>query len=343
MKAVALVGAKNAKLIEIDKPKSENGNVIIKTLATAICGSDLQYWNSGDQTENNTLVIRGHEVVGLVDDPGSREDLQVGQRVWIIPGNPCGECFDCQNGRLNLCEGCRGGIGEVPEAPGSFQEYFSIRPDMVFPMPEEVTDLEAAVFEPCAVAHHCFTKSNADVDQPLLIVGAGPIGILTALWAKHGGVKKVVMADVNTNRLAIAKKLGVADETYSAASETYVADLRKASGGHGFAQCIDCVALADTINTELEVVSSYGRIVVVGYPRRPLAINIHRLLDHEIELAGSYGYNYDDMSILSFRCDTTRVGHTDAESAPFSFYLIHMKKLSISGGLFRQTENPATH
>ncbi|MFV0497615.1 MAG: zinc-binding dehydrogenase [Candidatus Fimivivens sp.] len=294
MKTVVLTGPKSMKVVEAEKPKSKNGHVIVKVLATAICGADLHYWATGEQTENGTAVVRGHELVGIVDDPGSRTDLHVGDKVWVAPGDPCGECVYCKEGAVNLCDGARRGIGIVPEMPGSFAEYLSTRPDHVIALPDGITDLEAAVLEPCIVAYHCYGKMNPDVNKPLLIIGAGPIGVLTAMWAKNGGVKKVVMTDTNDNRLVLAKNLGIVDETYNALSENHVEDLKKASGDVGFTQCIDCVGFSSSINSAFKSMRALGTIVVVGYPRHPLSIDIQGLIDAELNLVGSYGYTLED-------------------------------------------------
>ena len=290
MRAAVLTAPRKMEIQEREKPVSKNGSVIVKVLATAICGADNHYYESGDQVD----MIRGHEMMGIVDDPGSREDLHPGDKVWVAPGDPCGKCIYCKSGAVNLCEGAKRGIGIEPGRPGSFAEYVSTRPDHVIPLPDGISDLEAAVLEPCVVAYHCFAKIQADPEKPLLLIGAGPIGVLTALWAKQAGVKKVIMTDTNDNRLAFAKKMGVADVIYNATSPTYLDDLRIASGGDGFDQCADCVAFSATINSAFKAAKGCGRIVVVGYPRRPLSVDVMSLVDKEIEMVGSYGWNFDD-------------------------------------------------
>ena len=110
MKCVKLKGQRKLEVGELEDSISKNGNVVIEVKKTGICGSDLHFWNLGQMID----LVLGHEFSGVVIDPGSREDLKVGDRVTALPFSPCGKCQGC---KVRHGRSCFGGVGARSEVP----------------------------------------------------------------------------------------------------------------------------------------------------------------------------------------------------------------------------------
>ena len=192
----------------VPKPTIGENDVLIKIKKSAICGTDVHIYK-WDEWAQRTIPVPmhvGHEYVGEIVDLGkSVTGFQIGQRVSGEGHLVCGYCRACRAGQRHLCAHT---IGVGVHRPGSFAEYLSLPAVNVFPLPKEISDDEAAIFDPFGNAVHT-TLSYDLVGEDVLVTGAGPIGIMAAAVAKHVGARHVVITDVNEYRLNLAKKLGV--------------------------------------------------------------------------------------------------------------------------------------
>ena len=122
MKAVAIKGVKNLKVVDVPTTKSVDGSVVMEIKKTGICGSDIHYWDLG-APEN---LVMGHEFCGVVIDPGERKDLKAGDRVTALPISPCGECPACKSGNPQYCpKTWSEAVGLSYKYPGGYAEYTS--------------------------------------------------------------------------------------------------------------------------------------------------------------------------------------------------------------------------
>ena len=151
MKCVSISGEKSLVLKDIDVPVSRDGSVVIEVKSCGICGSDIHNWDLGQPIG----LVMGHEFAGTVVDPGSRMDLEKGDRVTGLPISPCGKCEACKSGNVQYCpETWSEAVGLALTNPGGYAEYTSCRPDMVRKIPSNVSFDAACMVEPSAVARH---------------------------------------------------------------------------------------------------------------------------------------------------------------------------------------------
>jgi len=207
MKALVKKHAKEGLWME-DMPEPEVGNndVLVKIKKTAICGTDIHIYN-WDEWAQKTIpipMITGHEYAGEIVELGSNvSDLNIGDVVSGEGHITCGRCRNCLAGTIHLCPNT---IGVGVNRTGAFAEYLSVPAKNIFkPSREMSTDL-LACFDPYGNAVHTALSFNM-VGEDVLITGAGPIGMMSAMVANHAGARNIVITDINQYRLDLIKKI----------------------------------------------------------------------------------------------------------------------------------------
>ena len=207
----ALVKAKAEKglwMQDVPEPEVGDNDVLIKIKKTAICGTDIHIYQ-WDEWSRKTIPVPmhvGHEFAGEIVSFGKNvKGHSVGERVSGEGHIVCGHCRNCKAGHRHLCINTRGvGVNR----PGCFAELLSIPAENVFPLPDGVSDDEAAILDPLGNAVHTALSFDL-IGEDVLITGAGPIGIMAGAIANHVGARHVVITDVNEYRMALAGKLGL--------------------------------------------------------------------------------------------------------------------------------------
>jgi threonine 3-dehydrogenase len=194
---------------DVPQPEIGHNDLLIKISKTAICGTDIHIWN-WDEWAQKTIPVPmhvGHEYVGVVAAMGSEvRGFEIGQRVSGEGHITCGHCRNCRAGRRHLC---RNTVGVGVNRAGAFAEYLVIPAFNAFPIPDDISDDLAAIFDPFGNAVHTALSFNL-VGEDVLITGAGPIGIMAVAIAKHVGARHIVITDVNDYRLDLARQMGPA-------------------------------------------------------------------------------------------------------------------------------------
>ncbi len=290
MKSVAIKGKKEFEIKEIETPVKDNVNVLISVKKTGICGSDIHYWDLGEPAG----LVMGHEFVGIVEDPGSREDLKIGDRVTALPISPCGKCEACSTGNVQYClHTWDQAVGLSLTNPGGFTSKIKVRPDMVIKVPDVVSDEEAAMVEPTAVGLHAVSLADIKVSDKVLIVGGGIIGLVSAMFAKMEGASYVAVSETNPARGNKAVSLGVADEYLNALDEKFAENaLLKTSGG--FDKVIECCGNSNAISSALMTVKPGGKVILVGVSMTPVTIPTILTVMHELDVQGAIAYTKDE-------------------------------------------------
>ncbi len=289
MKAIVIEGKRKLALVERDTPKADGQNVLMKIERVGICGSDIHFWENGDDKDKG--LIMGHEFSGVVVDPGSRTDLKAGDRVTALPMNNCQECFYCKNGQFNRCTNVFAASPGI-SAPGAYAEYFLARTDVVRKLPDNVSLEEAAMLEPAAVSLRAVLEAGVKPGDSVLVSGGGIIGLLAAAWAKYAGATYIAMTEANPLRGENAVTLGDVNEYFDARDEQLIPKLLKASGG-GFDVCIDCAGLAASINTGIFALKKGGVLAQVGQNYTPQPVNILIMTIKEIKFLGMFAYVHE--------------------------------------------------
>lgn len=290
MKACAIKDVKEFEIVDIEEPKSKDGKVIVDILISGICGSDIHYWVNGAPKG----LVMGHEFCGKVVDPGSREDLKVGDRVTALPISPCGECDACKKGEVQYCaKTWSEAIGLSIDNPGGLTKRIAIRPDMVIKIPDGMTEEEAAMVEPTAVGLHAAHLGRIAVGDNVLVIGAGIIGLVSGMFAKLEGASKVVFTETNKNRGKQAVSLDVADEWYDALDPELVPKLMSETNG-GFDVVIECVGNAPAVNSALSLVKPGGIVVLVGVASSDIPTYTVMAVMKELVVQGAIAYTYNE-------------------------------------------------
>lgn len=286
MKCVKLNDVKKLETGEIEKPVSKNGSVIIKVESCGICGSDIHNWDAGAPVG----LVLGHEFCGTVIDPGSREDLSVGDHVTGLPISPCGKCEACVNGNVQYCrETWSQAVGLSLDNPGGYAEYTSCRADMVKKIPDSMSFDEGAMVEPSAVAHHAINLADVKVGSKVLIIGGGIIGLMSAEFARLEGASYIALLETNMARGNKATTLGAVDESFDALKENIVGELIQKTNG-GFDIVIECCGNSGAVSEAIMAVRPGGKIVLVGVSATPITIPTVLAVMGEVTMMGAIAY-----------------------------------------------------
>lgn len=211
MKTARYYGIEDIRYEELPVPNCGEKDVLIKVAYAGICGSDLHIYKKGMFIQNIPETM-GHEFSGTVIKTGSKvHSLQAGDRVTANPMVTCGNCISCRTGHRGSCE-TLGFIGEV--RPGCFAEYIALPQEDVIKAPPDIDLKKLALAEPLAVALNICRQAKPAPTDKVLIVGPGPIGLLTALALKNVcGLENPMILGRSPARLSIAKALGMKTTT----------------------------------------------------------------------------------------------------------------------------------
>lgn len=282
MKAAILKERGVISIEDVETPRPEPGEVVIKVSYCGICGSDLSSFASGAATG----AIMGHEPSGVIAEIGEGvSNWTVGQRVTPIPYNPCWQCYECVHGTPHMCRNTA--VIGSPRLPGAFAEYLKVKASQLYATPDEITDQEAALNEPLAVSLHAVLLSQLKIGDSVVIIGAGPIGLMAIHCAKLAGAKGIYVAQRSEPRASMAKQIG-ADIVMNPEKEDFRRRVRQETG-IGADICLECVGSAETFQLAIRTVRAQGRVVLVA-GGGPTEIIPGQLLRRELEIKGSLGY-----------------------------------------------------
>ena len=264
MRAFYLHGARDLRAAEIARPQIAADEVLVQIRATGICGSDLHYYmhgRNGDFVPARPFVL-GHESAGEIVAAGAGADLlPVGSRVAIDPSHPCRACAHCRQGRYNLCPQMRyfGSAACSPPQDGSFREYVPVHAHNCHLLPAAMDYRQAALLEPLSIAVHGVGQAGGIAGKRVLVTGAGPIGQLLGLVARHYGAAHLAVSDIRPSALDLAAALW-ADQPVNAADPAAIA------AGAGFDVVLEASGAPAAVPARPFVLGheSAGEIVAAG-------------------------------------------------------------------------------
>ena len=290
MKCVSLMDKRKFEITEMEEPKADNNNVLIEVKKSGICGSDIHYWDAGEPKG----LILGHEYSGVVIDPGNRTDLKVGDRVTALPISPCGKCPSCLTGNPQYCrETWTYATGLSLTNPGALAPKMKIRSDMVLKLPDNVSFEEGAMVEPVAVGLHAVHLADIKVGEKVLVIGAGIIGLISAMFAKKEGASFVAISETNLSRGKKAIDLGVADKYYDASDPELVKQVMSDTV-NGFDTVIECCGNSAAVSSALMMTRPGGQIILVGVSLGPVTIPTVVGVINELTIKGAIAYTKDE-------------------------------------------------
>jgi threonine 3-dehydrogenase len=288
MKALVKREAKEGLWLEdVPVPKIGINDVLIRVDRTGICGTDLHIynWDAWAQKTIPVPMVVGHEFVGEIVAVGSNvNDFFPGETVSGEGHVVCGRCRNCLAGRRHLCKSTSGvGVNR----PGAFAEYLALPQTNVWHQ-EPGIDLDvASIFDPLGNAVH--TALSFDLlGEDVLITGAGPIGIMAVAVARHAGARYVVITDMNSYRLDLAKKLG-ATVAVDVRSESLEAVMNDLGMKEGFDVGLEMSGSPAALRQMLGAMCHGGKVAMLGIPSEPIAIDWQQVVFNMLTIKGIYG------------------------------------------------------
>ena len=269
MLAARLYGPEDLRVERVPRPgPPKPGEVLLRIKATGICGSDLHSYHDGriGDTPLQGPLILGHEFSGVVEAVGPDslngrfEPLKPGTRVAVDPAQPCERCEFCEQGHPNLCRRLHF-CGNYPDG-GSFCEWMRMPARSCFPVPPTLNDTEAALLEPLGVAVHAVDLAKIRVAHSLVILGAGPIGLLILQAAGLAGADPIFVTDKLPWRLKLAQKWGAIP--INCDREDAVRRIQEETGGRGVDVAIEAAWCDHSVQDAVNMTRLGGRLVIVG-------------------------------------------------------------------------------
>ncbi|MDD5979707.1 MAG: alcohol dehydrogenase catalytic domain-containing protein [bacterium] len=290
MKSVEIKDVRKLEVVERDDINSHGNDVVVKVLNAGICGSDIHNYDAGAPVG----LVMGHEFCGEVINPGDRTDLKVGDRVTALPISPCGNCEACKSGNPQYCSTTwNNAIGLSLTNPGAFSEKTFARSDMVIKVPDSVSSMEAAMVEPTAVSLHGVNLANIEKGDKVLVIGAGIIGMGSAMLAKLFGASYVAVSETNLKRGEKAVSLGVADKYYNALDPEFLNQVMTETQG-GFDKVIECCGNGPAVSSAIMSVKPGGTVVLLGVSTQPITTPLVMGVMKELTLKGGIAYTKEE-------------------------------------------------
>lgn len=287
MRAVVIDAPGSIRVESVPDPAPRSGEIIVRVGACGICGTDLHIVD-GDSPLARYPIIPGHEFAGEVvalgsdivqDSTNGNPIIRVGSRVAIDPNLYCRQCEFCRTGHENLCLRYSA-VGVT--VSGAIAQCVSVPITSAYVLPDTISFSEASLIEPVSCAVHGMHSLNPRSGDTFLIVGAGTMGLLLLQLAVHGGASRVVMVDINAQRLQRAESLG-ATRTYN--------EIKRALQDEplGFNCVIDATGVPAVIESAFMTVKRGGKFMIFGVAPHQARVSLSpfRIYNDEISVIGS--------------------------------------------------------
>jgi len=272
---------------QVDIPVPGPDEVLIKVKKTAICGTDVHIWNWDEWSANTvpTPMVVGHEFCGEIVDTGAAvRKFSTGERVSGEGHIVCGRCRNCRAGRGHLCRNTQGvGVNRS----GAFAEYLCLPCDNIVPIPDDIPDEIAAIFDPFGNAVHTALSFDL-IGEDVLVTGAGPIGIMGALVAQRVGARKVVITDISDYRIQLARDMGV-QHVVNAAKEDLKDVMATLGMNEGFDVGLEMSGAAPAMRDMIDKMNNGGKIALLGIAPTEFAVDWNKIIFKMLQVKGIYG------------------------------------------------------
>lgn len=268
-------------------PTYSPDDLLIRVKACAICGSDIKGY-SGKTGRRQPPIIMGHEAAGVVEAIGANvTGFRPGDRVCFDSTVYCQRCAYCLNGQRNLCANRQVvGVSEgTYRRHGAMAEYVVVPHWIAVHMPDNLSFAQAALIETAAVGVHAANRTPLVLNDTVVIVGTGAIGLVALQAIRLKGAGKVIVTDLSQPRLELARKLG-ADVTVRADEEDLLGALRAVTGPEGADAVLEAVGIQATIDTALKITRKGGALTLIGNVMPRVEMGLQEIVTREITLYG---------------------------------------------------------
>jgi L-iditol 2-dehydrogenase len=293
MKVARLHGVRDTRLEVLPRPHPGPGQVLLRVAAVGVCGSDVHYYlegRIGSQVVTEPIIL-GHEFSAWVAGLGEGvTNLAIGQLVTVEPAISCMECELCLAGHPNLCPQVR--FCGTPPIDGVFAEYTLMPAENCFPLSGKWTSAQGALLEPLGIAIHTVDLAHLSPGSTVAVLGAGPIGLLTAAVARVAGAAEIIMTEPLAYRRQFAH-VYAADQVLDPEADDVVAQVMEMTGGRGVDVAFECSGAPGTAQEGAAIARPGGKLILCGIPaddtvtlnastirRRGLTIKLVRRMKH---------------------------------------------------------------
>jgi L-iditol 2-dehydrogenase len=288
MKALLLSAYKQLDMVDMRVPRPAADELLIRIRACGICGSDVHGYD-GSTGRRIPPIVMGHEAAGVVEAVGSAvSNFHAGDRVTFDSTVYCGKCFYCLRGQINLCDS-REVIGVSTPAfrrMGAFAEYVTVPARIAYALPENMSYSHAALIEAASVAVHAALLTPIALEDTVVVVGAGMIGLLVMQAAHVAGAGRVFVVDVDDSRLELARSLG-ATHTFNSRNAEVVSDILEQTMGRGADAAFECVGSTAPVKLALDSVRKGGAVTLIGNVAPTIELGLQSAVTRQIRLQGS--------------------------------------------------------
>ncbi len=297
MKAAVLKAPDKISLEDIPAPVPEAGDVVIRVRAATICGTDIRIYRGRKTAGVRYPSVLGHEFAGEIVDTGGHEGLAIGDRVGLCPFIACGHCHLCKTGHENLCTS---GTAVGYEIDGAFAELIRVPAQAVTAgnlrhLPDTLSYEEAALVEPLSCVLNGQNKVGLSSADTVVVLGAGPIGLLHVLLARHRGAARIIASDPNAHRRDAALA-GGADAVIDPSSEDVVARVKEETGGRGADVVICAIGVPALARQATDIAAFGGRVsLFAGFSKGEFAeMDVNAIHYRELTVTGAFGLSRRD-------------------------------------------------
>ncbi len=269
---------------DLPEPHAGPGEVVVKVAACGVCGTDVHLFCGGFRGEYP--LVPGHEFCGTVAEVGDEvHHVAPGDRVVVDPNIVCGVCAYCRRGLVHLCQNL-GAVGVT--RPGGFAEYCLVPASQLHRWPDHLHPFHAALVEPLACCLHGLDRAEVQAGETVVVLGAGPIGLMMAQLVRLAGAARVVVSEPSAAKRERASQLG-AHATFDPLACDLPAEVM-ALTEIGADVVIECAGRPETVAQALTLVRRGGRVLLFGVNPKDasVAIRPYDVFLNELTIAGSY-------------------------------------------------------
>lgn len=265
MRSARLYGIEDIRIEDIPIPEIGGDEVLLRVKASFICGTDVRFYKSGKPGVDERPLVAGHEIAGIIEKVGSDvSGYKVGQRVGVAPNYGCGVCDTCTSGNTHMCLESEA-LGVTVD--GGFAEYMrvpaaAVRQGNITPIADGLSFEEAAMAEPLSCVFNAYEKIGIYPGDHVLVVGAGPIGLMHLRMALLAGAAAIYVTDLSVERLELAQKL--IPEVVVIPSVKLKEEVVKHTGGRLMNLIITAASVSVIQETAFEHVGLNGRVMFFG-------------------------------------------------------------------------------
>ncbi len=288
MKALVHTAPMQFVLRDVPQPQPAEEEVLVRVKACGICGSDVHGY-TGSTGRRIPPLIMGHEAAGVVEAVGrSAHVVTAGDRVTFDSTVYCNQCAACRQGRMNLCRDRKvlGVSTPTFRRDGAMAEYVVVPWWIIHRLPDAVSFEEAALIEPASVSLHAARITPIEVNDVVVVVGAGQIGLFAMQAARVKGAGTVVVLDVKEERLALARQLG-ADVTINSGTADVAGEMRRAVGRPDADAVLEAVGTEATVRLAMDLTKLGGNLTLIGNVTPKIQVNLQDIVSRELTIRGS--------------------------------------------------------